>query len=184
MGARRLKIKLRPLPRQSEARGTKLESHGLTRDEELMLATAGIERMSMPERRIYGWLVRHKIEFESQVPLMGGRRPGGAVVDFIIYTRVPPIVLRVQSYWHTDPAAKSFDDYQKQAIEDLGYQVVDVWEYELSGEEETHFTMVTILYGAPKPRGLGVGIGELELTCPYCGRPGCFQCSIGGWHSA
>lgn len=181
MGAFRIKRRRRALPKQSEARGVGLEKYGPSPDESLMASTAGIVRMSMPERRVYGWLVRHKIDFESQVPLLGGRMPGGAVIDFIIAMRQPPIALRVMSYWHTSPASKSFDDYQKQAVEDEGYQIEDVWEYELSTPDETNHTMMRVLYGAPKSQGALVGGMAIEEICPHCGRPGCFQCTAGSW---
>ncbi len=147
-----------------------------------MAASMGILQASLPERRVYGWLIRHRIDFEYQASLLGGRKPGGAVVDFIVALRQPPLVLRIMSYWHTSPTSKVFDDKQAQEIEDLGYQVEDVWEYELNTPDATNHTMMRILYGMPKPSGGLVGSRPSEEVCPYCGRAGCFQCSAGSWY--
>jgi hypothetical protein len=153
----------------------------MSADETLMSASMGILQASLPERRVYGWLVRHKIDFEYQAELLGGRRPGGAVVDFIVALRQPPLVLRIMSYWHTSPASKAFDDVQAQEIEELGYQTEDVWEYELETPDETNSTMMRILYGMPKPSGGLVGSWPSKV-CPRCGRAECFQCSAGSWY--
>lgn len=109
--------------------GTRLIPLGETLREAMM---AGPVDAPASERIIYGWLLRFGIPFDYQVPVMGGRAvPGGAVVDFLIYITTPPTVLRVMSYWHTDPAQREIDALQKAVLEeDFQFRVVDIWEWE------------------------------------------------------
>lgn len=69
------------------------------------------------------------MDFQYQVPLLGGRsRAGGAVADIVIYTVVPPVVIRVQGeFWHfKDDEAQADDFYQRLALENEGFRVVDI----------------------------------------------------------
>lgn len=68
-------------------------------------------------------------DFLYQVPLLGGRaRAGGAVADFVIYTVVPFVVIRMQGeFWHfKDDAVQADDFYQRLALENEGFRVVDI----------------------------------------------------------
>jgi len=92
--------------------------------------SAGPMDASPAERAVYGWLVRFDIPFMFQQPILGGRAvPGGAVVDFVILFD-PPIALRVMSYWHTDPSAVEIDEVQRIVLEQEGFRVVDIWEWD------------------------------------------------------
>ena len=129
-----------------EPRGTRIRKYGLTPEERYMLlAPEG----TAPERLLFGWLKRHGFMFSFQQPVMGGRSPGGAVVDFIIYDKYPPIALRVMSYWHTSLAAQWHDELQRERLIEVGYQVEDVWEYDINTVSKLDKTMRRILYGTP-----------------------------------
>lgn len=154
-----------------EPRGTRLRRYGLTPEERYMqYAPEG----TSPERLLFGWLMRHDFMFEFQAPLMGGRTPGGAVVDFIIYDKQPPIILRIMSYWHESASAQWNDQIQRDALETLGYQVEDVWEREINTVEDVDETMRHILFGAPK-FGTVAPMVETKRKCPYCNDPNCVR---------
>ncbi|KKM96670.1 hypothetical protein LCGC14_1175760 [marine sediment metagenome] len=141
------KLGRRPPKGERIRQGTRLRQHGYTPEESLMLlAPDG----SKPERIIYGWLVRHQVPFEYQVPLMGGRVPGGAIIDFKLNIRFPAILIRVQSYWHTKIGRIIKDELQLQALQNLGYDVRDVWDYEVSTEAKVHTVMTHLIYGPPR----------------------------------
>lgn len=127
-----------------------------------------------PERLVFGWLKRHHFMFEYQTPLMGGRVPGGAIVDFIIYDKSPPIVIRVQSYWHEAAVVRWNDQIQRDGLEALGYVVEDVWEREINTVERVDSKMRQIIFGAPKfTTG---GAPAPREVCPFCGAPECVYC--------
>ena len=125
--------------------GSKLPKVGLTEAEKLLQISG---EGTIPERMLYGWLVRHNIEFSYQESVLGGRNPGGAVLDFVIYDSAVPIVIRVQSYWHMGAAAQWADDIQMENLLDLGYRVEDVDEGDLNTPEKVDKTMRGVLYGA------------------------------------
>ena len=168
----RLKLR-RPAKGAPIAPRSRLTTYGLTAEERLMLLSP--DEGSKPEKMIYGWLMREGIPFEYQVPLMGGRVPGGAIVDFIISLREPPFVIRVMSYHHTLPDQKTRDDLQKDALEMLGWRVEDVWEYEVTTADKTRYKMMELLYGTPKPTGLSGTSAPEAHVCPRCGDPDCTE---------
>lgn len=132
---------------EREPRGTRIRKYGLTPEEVYMqYAPEG----TAPERLLFGWLKRHGYMFTFQRPILGGRLPGGAVVDFVIYDKQPPIILRIMSYWHTSLSAQWSDALQKDRLMELGYQVVDLWEYDINTVAKVAETMRSIMYGAPK----------------------------------
>ena len=162
---------------RKEPRGTRIRRYSLTPEERYMqYAPEG----TAPERLLFGWLKRHNFMFEYQTPLMGGRVPGGAVVDFIIYDKYPPIIIRIMSYWHEAAAVQWNDQIQRNGLEALGYQVEDVWEREINTVERVDEKMRHIIYGAPKfttggapaPRGWDYE----KKVCPFCGTPECVYC--------
>lgn len=118
---------------------------GMTPEEELMrIAPDG----SAPERILYGWLVVNQVPFTFQEPVLGGRVPGGAVIDFVLYASMPPIAIRVQSYWHTKADQIMHDEVQLAILIELGYSVEDVWEYEINTIDKVQNKMTEILYGS------------------------------------
>lgn len=150
-----------------EPRGTRIAKYALTPEERLAgLAPEG----STPERMLFGWLVKHRFSFTYQEPVMGGRAPGGAIIDFVIYDKQPPIAIRIQSYWHKGLDVRWMDDIQAAALLELGFQVEDVWEYEINTVNRLDRKMRTILFGAPK---FGSVAGITEFNCPYCDAPEC-----------
>jgi very-short-patch-repair endonuclease len=100
--------------------------------QEMLLREEGV-RASEPEAIAYLWLRAHQIPFEFQAPILGGRTaPGGTVVDFILYDRDPPLLLRVMGdYWHSMIESMAFDEEQRIALMSMGFPVVDVWERQL-----------------------------------------------------
>jgi len=180
LGKQRLKFRPATLPKLSAAKRARPTKYGYTPEELLELDATGGYRLSGPEKRVSGWLNRHDIPFESQVELMGGRVPGGAVVDFVIYMGFPPLIIRIQSYWHETISARANDDLQRNSLEELGYRVEDVWEHEIQTEDEVHWTMMKVIYGRPAPMGLGVEVIHKE-RCPLCGQRNCFKCAVGSW---
>lgn len=132
-----------------QSAGTKLRKHGMTPEERLaQYAPAGSS--SVPERMVFGWLKTHNFLFTFQDPVMGGRVPGGAVVDFIVYDKTPPVVIRIMSYWHKSPLVQIGDDIQMDMLLNLGYQVEDVWESEVNTVERVDEKMRQVFYGAPR----------------------------------
>jgi len=112
-----------------------------------------------PEKMIYGWLVFHKRSFQYQVEALGGRQtPGGAVLDFVIYDVTPQIALRVQSWWHVQPQNRYADDMQYESLQDMGYQVEDVWEGDVATVERLDATMREILFGVSYRPILNTGV--------------------------
>lgn len=180
IGSDRPKRRRKAIPKLPAAKHTKLPQFGQTPEERLQSKSPMTQRLSGPERMVWGWLVRNNIPFDSQVEVLGGRRPGGAVIDFIIAIRQPPIALRIQGYWHDNVSAKLNDDQQQQALEELGYSVIDIWEHELATVDMTHWTMINALYGRAKPSG-SMGGAAPGRRCPYCGRIDCFECVAGMW---
>lgn len=139
-------IKGPPIPK-----GTMLIKHGET-PQQRYAKYAPAEVKSLPERILFGWLVLHRVMFDYQVSVLGGRAiPGGAVLDFVIYDKPIPIVIRVMSYWHK--TTEWGDEIQRQAVEELGYIVEDVDEWEINELDKLEMKMREILFGAPKTRG-------------------------------
>lgn len=148
------KIRIRKKARGDKpALGVK-QIRGVGISEKDYLMSLAPERASDPEKMIYGWLVLHDFPFQFQVSLMGGFVPGGAVVDFILQVRGGPTIIRVMGYWHKSIAQKYNDDLQRQSLEELGYEVVDVWDYEVNTPEKVHWTMMGLLFGYSRPTGL------------------------------
>ncbi len=99
----------------------------------------GLLGASRPEIMVHQWLMARGEGFVYQFGLMGGRtQRGGAVGDFLLYQRHPPLVIRVQSeHWHPDPLR---EEEQRLALQAEGYGVVDVWEEEILHSVETAMT--------------------------------------------
>jgi len=98
------------------------------------------------ERRVYDWLSKREIPFTTQEPMFGyAGELGSAVVDFVLGER--NIVLRIMgSYWHSGMEAKARDSLGKERLMNAGYQVVDLWEENLS-DDKINRTMELALEG-------------------------------------
>ena len=108
---------------------------------------------STPERLLYGWLIKHSIPFAYQTSVAGGRViPGGVVLDFVIYGKGIPIAIRVQSYWHLGAENIFADDIRLNMLQQMGFIVEDVWEWEINTVTKLNNVMRRILYGTPKWR--------------------------------
>lgn len=77
------------------------------------------KRASDLEWRVYKALLRlgwDDSSIEFQVPVMGGRHPGGAVLDFVVWTPGMPIVIEPNGdIWHTSTTAQRERDKQREA---------------------------------------------------------------------
>lgn len=129
-------------------RGTRLPSLRVTLIDELLAIAIPGTFTSEPEAIVAGWLTKNDVPFTSQEQFGGGRLPGGTVVDFII-TLNPrqPKAVRVQSYWHNTAEAKFFDDVQKAEILASGFEVYDIWEYEIRDSNRLDTKMWEIVLG-------------------------------------
>ena len=88
--------------------------------------------LSTLERKVWDWLTRNNISFQTeQVMLAEAREIGSAVVDFLIPDK--NLILRVMgSYWHSGLTSKARDEMTKIDLMNQGYTVVDIWEENLS----------------------------------------------------
>jgi len=141
-------LKWRRAPKgRPEPRGTRLRKYGLTPEQRLaQYAPEG----TTPERMVFGWLKTHNFIFDFQQPVLGGRVPGGAVVDFFVYDLHPPRILRIMSYWHKPLAVQWADEIQRETLLDLGFIVEDIEEWEINTYEKLDSKMREVLYGAPR----------------------------------
>ena len=129
---------------------------------------------SIPERLVYAWLVKHGIPFSYQYALMGGHVPGGAIVDFVIRLRNPPVILRIMGYYwhHKSPATQINDDLQLESLEDLRYIVEDIWDYEVNTLKKLFAKMNSVIYGMHRFSGLRL-VAVVPKVCTRCGDPAC-----------
>jgi len=147
-----LNIRPAPLGKPMPTGKSLIIKHGET-PEEALAKIAPAEAKSKPERMLYGWLIKHNISFAYQTNVAGGRAvPGGAVLDFVLYERAIPIVIRIQSYWHMGAEMLLGDDIQLNMLQQMDFMVEDVWEWEISTVPKLESKMREILYGAPKFR--------------------------------
>jgi len=155
-------------------RGTRISKYGMTPEEELMkYAPEGTK----PERMVFGWLVRHGYSFEFQESVAGGRIPGGAVVDFCVYDKYPPMAIRIQSYWHESAEVQWSDSIQLDTLINMGFQVEDIWEYEVNTVAKVDRKMREVIFGAPKFSTVTAYVSTTGERCPICGDPYCTKCS-------
>ena len=98
------------------------------------------------EKKVYNWLSKREIPFNTQQPMFGiAGEAGSAVVDFVLSER--NIVLRTMgSYWHSGLKSKARDDFGKEQLVNKGYIVVDLWEEDLADDKINH-TMELALEG-------------------------------------
>ena len=98
------------------------------------------------EKKVYDWLSKREIPFNTQQPMFGiAGEAGSAVVDFVLSER--NIVLRTMgSYWHSGLKSKARDDFGKEQLVNKGYIVVDLWEEDLADDKINH-TMELALEG-------------------------------------
>lgn len=159
-------------------KGTRIKKFGLTPEEELMkIAPEGTK----PERLLYGWLVTHDIPFSYQEPYLGGRVPGGAIIDFVIFEKHPPIVIRIMSYWHKSPSMQWRDSIQYDALVNLGLYVVDLWEREINTIDKVEREMQKILFGYIESGGvlaISKTYDDYGTDCPFCDDPYCVPCKL------
>ncbi len=90
---------------------------------------------SLPERILYKELKRRRIEFSFQSSMMGGRQQlGGIVADFIL--PFYKIIIQVQgTIWHVGKDAEAWDTRQRLTLENMGYTVLYIWDYETYSKE-------------------------------------------------
>lgn len=98
------------------------------------------------ERRVFNWLSKREIPFNTQQPMFGiAGEAGSAVVDFVLSER--NIVLRTMgSYWHSGLESKARDAFGREQLVNKGYIVVDLQEEDLADDKIQH-TMELALEG-------------------------------------
>jgi very-short-patch-repair endonuclease len=105
---------------------------------------------TMPEWAVFWALEMLGAEFRFQSPFFGGRSiRGGAVVDFVVFSPVPRLIIRVQGfYFHLGRGGvqKAVDLAQKLALESTGFQVIDI--------VDTHALLNPIYYVKEAFRGM------------------------------
>lgn len=162
-------------------KGTRLKEFGMTPEERLM-NYAPVES-TVPEKLVYGWLVTHDIPFKYQEQFFGGRLPGGAIVDFMIFEVSHPIALRIMSFWHEAPEMQWHDEVQRGMLMEMDITVTDVYEHEINTADKLDIKMMEVLYG------LNLGGGVLNISekyavegtdCPYCDDILCSPCNLPG----
>ena len=92
------------------------------------------EFMSDLEKKVYNWLMKNNILFETQQTMFGMASDfGSATVDFIIPDR--NLALRVMgTYYHTGITPEARDRLGKERLIAEGYVVVDLHEENLTDE--------------------------------------------------
>lgn len=97
-----------------------------------MTDASDFQFLSSLEKKVWTWLVRNNIQFETErVMLAEARELGSAIVDFVIPDK--NLILRVMgSYYHSGLEAKARDEFSKERLMNQGYIVIDLWEENLS----------------------------------------------------
>ena len=108
--------------------------------------------LSNLERKVWDWLVKNDIPFDTErVMLAPARELGSAIVDFVIPDR--NLILRVMgSYFHSSLQSKARDELSKERLIAQGYIVVDLWEADLITPDKLDHTMRLALQGEEVPR--------------------------------
>ena len=103
------------------------------------------------EKKVYNWLVEHKILFTTREKMFGySGELGSATIDFVLTEF--NIVLRVMGeYWHSKPESIARDAFGKEQLINRGYIVVDLWEEDLT-DERLDRTMELAIQGVEVPR--------------------------------
>jgi len=100
-------------------------------------AVQGI-RGTLPERIVYMWLVKvlrlvSGIDFDFQASTSGGRMElGGIVADFLFPMMM--LIINVQGPTHKEYLRSQKDKEQTAILEDMGYRVYDIWDWEIYDE--------------------------------------------------
>ena len=107
--------------------------------------------LSTLEKKVYSWLAKNEIPFSTQQKMFGtAGELGSATIDFILGER--RLALRVMgSYWHSTFKARARDQLGKEQLYAAGYEVVDLWEVNLS-DENIDRTMSLALQGIEIPQ--------------------------------
>jgi len=104
--------------------------------EPLERAAAGApEILSQPEAIWFMALRTAGLEPHIRMIWRGGEEVvGGAVLDIVVFRWGRRFVFRIQSYWHDPnyfPDRAIMDDVQRRELELEGWEVRDVWEWEI-----------------------------------------------------
>jgi G:T-mismatch repair DNA endonuclease (very short patch repair protein) len=107
--------------------------------------------LSEPEKRVWDWLIYNEIPFLPQEKMWGGTlEVGGAIIDFIL-TQVSIAIRVMGTYWHRGLIPQARDLLGKEKLIEAGYQVVDIWEENLT-DDEIDYTMEKAIKGEEIPR--------------------------------
>lgn len=108
---------------------------------------------TLPERITYKELQTRRIPFDFQSSFFGGRLElGGMVADFVLLDR--PLIIRIQGeYWHSPLPTQRRDAVQRGVLESMGFQVEDLWDYEIYNPDVFYDRMERILSFMPQIGG-------------------------------
>lgn len=111
-----------------------------------MIEASEYNFLSSLEKKVYDWLVKNNIPFNTQQTMFGmPSELGSATVDFIIPGR--NLALRVMGgYWHSSIQSKARDELSKERLIAIGYRVVDLHEENLT-DEKIERTMTLAMQG-------------------------------------
>lgn len=109
------------------------------------------KKASAPEWRTGKALDKLGLKYKFQYSILGGRNPGGQILDYYIYTVPLPTPLNVQGeYWHR--LARNYNDGLKKAqtnelFGNSAMPLVLVWERDLGSVDQAYQTMKQLLGG-------------------------------------
>jgi hypothetical protein len=109
------------------------------------------KKATTPEWRIGKALDKMGLTYKFQYSILGGRNPGGQVLDYYIYTVPLPTPLNVNGdYWHR--LNKSYRDNLKanqtnELFNNAANPLVIAWEHDLGSIDEAEATLKKLLGG-------------------------------------
>lgn len=109
---------------------------------------------SKNEENAYMAFTTLKMDFEYQVPIMGGTsRRGGLVLDFLVYKAPLPVPINLQgAYWHSS-AVSPYEPFEIAQIEE--YAKVRGWDRLVLLEEEETQTVESAVMAIKQKVGYG-----------------------------
>lgn len=149
--AEKLGVVLRRRPRMAWAGQLLTQGKDLKRKEPEMKGPFRVlgRKASDIEYRTYQTLLKlgwgHEIEF--QVDVLGGRMPGGAVLDYVVWTYGGPVILEVNGdYWHSRGEQMIQEDLQRRseiaAVWDRPFYFYMLTSGELESDEKAYATLL------------------------------------------
>uniref|UniRef100_A0A6M3KTR4 Uncharacterized protein n=1 Tax=viral metagenome TaxID=1070528 RepID=A0A6M3KTR4_9ZZZZ len=93
---------------------------------------------STEEWRVAVALERYKIDYSYQVPLFGGRLPGGQILDFVVYIPFPTPLQVFGKYWHSTQTSGAESLAVAALMRYYEREPIIIWDYEIPDQEEAN----------------------------------------------